>query len=85
MNRRELVRLAGGLALSAQIDRLSAATANHVVIAGAGIMGASIGYHMAKRGVRVTILEKERPVAGATRNSFAWLKPAANNLVPTMN
>jgi glycine/D-amino acid oxidase-like deaminating enzyme len=73
MNRREFIRLAGGLSLSAQINRVSAATANHVVIIGAGIMGASIGYHMAKRGVRVTILEKERPVAGATRNSFAWL------------
>jgi glycine/D-amino acid oxidase-like deaminating enzyme len=44
-----------------------------VVIAGAGIVGASIGYHLAKRGAAVTILERQRPGAGATQNSFAWL------------
>jgi glycine/D-amino acid oxidase-like deaminating enzyme len=36
-------------------------------------MGASIGYHLAKRGAHVIILEKERPGAGATQNSFAWI------------
>lgn len=46
---------------------------NPVVIAGAGIIGASIAYHLAKRGAQVTILEKQRPGAGATQNSFAWL------------
>lgn len=50
-----------------------AASRDRVVIAGAGIMGASIGYHLAKRGARVTILEKDRPGAGATQNSFAWI------------
>jgi glycine/D-amino acid oxidase-like deaminating enzyme len=50
-----------------------AATRDRVVIAGAGIMGASIGYHLARRGARVTIVEKERPGAGATQNSFAWI------------
>ncbi len=73
MNRRQFVYLAGGLALSARARLLWSSTANHVVIVGAGIMGASISYHMAKRGARVTILEKERPGAGATQNSFAWL------------
>jgi glycine/D-amino acid oxidase-like deaminating enzyme len=73
MNRRQFVYLAGGLALTARARALWASTANHVVIVGAGIMGASIGYHMAKRGARVTILEKERPGAGTTQNSFAWL------------
>jgi glycine/D-amino acid oxidase-like deaminating enzyme len=50
-----------------------AASRDRVVIAGAGILGASIGYHLAKRGARVTIVEKERPGAGATQNSFAWI------------
>lgn len=36
-------------------------------------MGASIGYHLARRGAQVTILEKDRPGAGATQNSFAWI------------
>jgi glycine/D-amino acid oxidase-like deaminating enzyme len=44
-----------------------------VVIVGAGIIGASIGYHLAQRGARVTILEKQRPGAGATEKSFAWI------------
>jgi glycine/D-amino acid oxidase-like deaminating enzyme len=73
MNRREFAYFAGGFALSAQTKPLWSATASHVVIVGAGIMGASIGYHLAQRGARVTILEKERPGAGATQNSFAWL------------
>ncbi len=50
-----------------------AASRDRVVIAGAGIMGASIGYHLAKRGAHVTVVEKERPGAGATQNSFAWI------------
>jgi glycine/D-amino acid oxidase-like deaminating enzyme len=44
-----------------------------VIVAGAGIIGASIAYHLVKRGARVTLLEKEHPAAGTTRNSFAWL------------
>ncbi len=74
VNRRQFLRLAGGVALTAQVNRAWADVPGHVVIVGAGIMGASIAYHMVRRGVRVTILETERPVAGATRNSFAWLK-----------
>jgi len=45
----------------------------HVVVAGAGIIGSSIAYHLAARGAQVTVLEKARPAAGATSNSFAWL------------
>jgi len=36
------------------------------------LIGASIAYHLAKRGARVTLLEKEHPAAGTTKNSFAW-------------
>ncbi len=54
-----------------------ALTADRVIVAGAGIMGASIAYHLAKRGARVTLLEKEHPVAGTTKNSFAWLNASA--------
>ena len=36
-------------------------------------MGASIAYHLARRGAEVTVLEKQRPGSGATQNSFAWL------------
>lgn len=45
----------------------------HIVIIGAGIMGASIGYHLAQAGARVTILEKGEPGQGTTADSFAWI------------
>jgi glycine/D-amino acid oxidase-like deaminating enzyme len=45
----------------------------HIVIAGAGILGASLAYHLAKRGARVTIVDAEHPAAGATGKSFGWL------------
>ncbi len=44
-----------------------------IVVAGAGIVGCSIGYHLARRGAEVTICEKRRPAAGATWDSFAWI------------
>jgi glycine/D-amino acid oxidase-like deaminating enzyme len=44
-----------------------------IVIAGAGIVGASIAYHLAKLGARVTILDAVQPAAGASGKSFGWL------------
>jgi glycine/D-amino acid oxidase-like deaminating enzyme len=44
-----------------------------VVVVGAGIAGASIAYHLAKRGAKVTIIEAMRPGAGATEKSFGWI------------
>lgn len=45
----------------------------HVVVVGAGILGASIAYHLTLHGVRVTIVEAGQPGEGATRVAFAWL------------
>jgi glycine/D-amino acid oxidase-like deaminating enzyme len=44
-----------------------------VVIAGAGIIGASIAYHLARRGADVTVLEAAEPASGASGNSFGWI------------
>jgi glycine/D-amino acid oxidase-like deaminating enzyme len=44
-----------------------------IVIAGAGIVGASIAYHLAKRGARVTILDAVSPGSGATGKSLGWI------------
>jgi glycine/D-amino acid oxidase-like deaminating enzyme len=46
---------------------------NHIVIAGAGIVGASIAYHLAKRGAKVTVIEASEPGAVATGKSFGWI------------
>src|SRR4029453_650270 len=44
-----------------------------VVIVGAGIVGASIAYHLAPRQVAVTVLERHQPGTGASSHSFAWI------------
>lgn len=76
MQRREFLRLAAVSALA--LSPLSRAFARagdgkRVVIIGAGILGSAIGYELAKRGAQVTILEKNAPASGATRDSFAYL------------
>jgi len=48
-------------------------TKNKVIVIGAGIVGASISYHLAKRGADVTIVDKTGLAAGATGKSFAWI------------
>jgi len=45
----------------------------HVVVVGAGILGASIAYHLTLHGVRVTMVDAGQPGEGATRVAFAWL------------
>ena len=45
----------------------------HVVVVGAGILGASIACHLTLHGVRVTIVDAGQPGEGATRVAFAWL------------
>jgi glycine/D-amino acid oxidase-like deaminating enzyme len=45
-----------------------------VAIVGAGIVGASVAYHLARRGVPVTVLDQAPfPAAGVTGASFAWI------------
>jgi len=47
--------------------------ADRIVVVGAGIVGASIAYHLVKRGARVVIIDADRPGAGATEKSFGWI------------
>jgi len=44
-----------------------------IVIAGAGIIGASIAYHLAKRGARVIILDAAEPGSRASGKSLGWI------------
>ena len=53
--------------------RASRARPLRVGVIGGGIVGASIAYHLAQAGARVTLFEKAQPGSGATQNSFAWL------------
>ena len=45
----------------------------HVVVVGAGILGASIAYHLTLHGARVSVVDAGQPGEGATRVAFAWL------------
>lgn len=53
-----------------------------VVVVGAGIVGAAIAYHLARRQVAVTVLERQQPGAGASSHSFAWLNAFSKEPLP---
>ncbi len=44
-----------------------------VVVVGAGILGAAIAWRLARRGVRVVLVDKGRAGHGASSHSFAWI------------
>ncbi len=44
-----------------------------VVVVGAGIVGASLAYHLASKGANVTVVEAEGIASGVTGSSFAWI------------
>ncbi|MQF69422.1 FAD-binding oxidoreductase [SAR202 cluster bacterium AD-804-J14_MRT_500m] len=45
----------------------------HVLVVGAGILGASIAFHLVSRGARVTVFDASTPGSGASSHSFAWI------------
>jgi glycine/D-amino acid oxidase-like deaminating enzyme len=45
-----------------------------VVVVGAGIVGASVAYHAARDGASVVLVDRSRPAAGVTGESFAWIR-----------
>ena len=74
MRRRSFLGLAlAGSAGTALHRSWAGARPRRVGIVGAGIVGASIAYHLAEAGAQVVVFEKSAPAAGATRNSFAWV------------
>jgi glycine/D-amino acid oxidase-like deaminating enzyme len=50
----------------------------HVVVVGAGIIGASIAWHLARQGASVTVVAPETGGV-ATPNSFAWINASRGN------
>ncbi|MDY0871016.1 NAD(P)/FAD-dependent oxidoreductase [Dongia rigui] len=54
----------------------------HVIVVGAGIIGASIAWHLARDGAKVTIIEADQPGGIATRHSWAWLNASWGNPEP---
>lgn len=73
LTRRAAVKLTtASLALAACTPKTNA-DKKHVAVIGAGIVGASIAYHLAKAGVTVTILERGEIAQRASRGTFAWI------------
>ncbi|HLE71177.1 MAG TPA: FAD-binding oxidoreductase [Vicinamibacteria bacterium] len=74
MNRRHFFQIFSGVAVAALPGaRKALAAPRRIGVVGGGIMGASITYHLARRGAEVTLFEKTKPASGATANSFAWI------------
>jgi glycine/D-amino acid oxidase-like deaminating enzyme len=76
MKRRQFLQWSAGLALGGLTGARVLASSSRpvsVVVVGGGIVGASIAYHLARRGAEVTLLEKSQYAAGASGKSFAWI------------
>jgi len=56
--------------------------APRIVVVGAGIVGASIAWHLSAAGARVTVVEAGAAGGVATPNSFAWINASAGNPEP---
>lgn len=61
---------------------ISMPTSKRVIVIGAGIIGASLAWHLAKAGARVTVLDAAAPGGEATRHSWAWINASWGNPEP---
>ncbi len=73
MNRRMLLKLLAAATLSGCGNNQGRAKGLRVVVVGAGIIGASIAYHLVKSGATVTVIDKKGPATHASRGTFAWI------------
>lgn len=72
LDRRTLLQLTSAAALASCAPRQRKPTAK-VVVVGAGIVGASIAYHLSKAGATVTVLDMLGPATQCSRGTFAWI------------
>lgn len=57
--------------------------AKKILIVGAGIIGASLAYHLAAKGAEVTVLEAKEKAGGvATPNTWGWINASWGNPEP---
>jgi len=60
-------------------NRTENSVAKQVIVIGAGIIGASIAWHLTKAGARVTVVSASGAGGVATPNSFAWINASWGN------
>ena len=51
------------------------------VVIGAGIVGASLAYHLARKGAEVIVVEAGAIASGVTATSFAWINTTHLSLI----
>ncbi len=59
-----------------------ASSSLRIVVVGGGIVGASIAYHLVRRGADVVLVEKTAPAAEASGRSFGWINASFGNPEP---
>ena len=57
----------------------------NIAVIGAGIMGATTAWRLARRGAQVVLLDKAQPGQGASSHSFAWINAGAKEPVAYHN
>ena len=57
----------------------------NIAVIGAGIMGATVAWRLARRGAQVVLLDKAQPGHGASSHSFAWINAGAKEPVAYHN
>jgi len=86
MNRRDFLKILGLFALWPKKIYAQKSKTKEAVIIGAGIIGCSIAYELSKRGVKVTLIDKNAPGSACSGSSFSWInatypkKPYSYNL-----
>ena len=73
LDRRTLIQLTSAALLSSCTQKPQNAPNMKVVVVGAGIIGASIAYHLSKLGVQVTVIDKVGPATQTSLGTFAWI------------
>ena len=73
MDRRTLLKSLVAVALAGCESRPTDSNRLRVVVAGAGIVGASIAYQLARAGAAVTVIDRQGPATHASRGTFAWI------------
>lgn len=73
MERRTLLKLLGAAALTGCEAPPCRRNRLRVVVAGAGIVGATIAYYLSRAGAAVTVIDKQGPATHASRGTFAWI------------
>lgn len=73
MDRRTLLKIIAAATVAGCSKRRDETRGLRVVVAGAGIIGASIAYQLAKSGANVTVIDKLGPATHASRGTFAWI------------